>query len=65
MVEHLANGNFIVRLPSGRVIEYEKTPDGGGKPVTVIEPDGMVYFESDMIEARELVKSQNRKTQTL
>lgn len=46
------SGNLVVRFPSGRVVEYEHLQDGGAKPVTIIEPSGQVYFESDLDRAR-------------
>ena len=41
------------------MIEYEPKPEGGAKPVTVIEPDGKVYFEGDM--KRERLKHEKSK----
>jgi len=57
--ERNEKGNLVVRTPSGRVIEYESKPEGGAKPVTVIEPDGKVYFEGDM--KRERLKHEKSK----
>lgn len=42
------HGNKVFRLPSGRVIEYQDLPNGGARPMTVIEPDGQVYFRDDL-----------------
>lgn len=47
-METNAKGNKVLRLPSGRVIEYQDLPNGGAKPITVIEPDGQVYFRDDL-----------------
>ena len=58
-----ANGNKVLRLPSGRVIEYQDLPNGGARPVTVIEPDGQVYFRDDLdrmkIEAKKTKRGTN------
>lgn len=47
-----AHGNIVLHLESGRVIEYEPKPSGGAKPVFVIEPNGEVFFESDLKRER-------------
>ena len=52
MVEKNKHGNKVLRLPSGRVIEYQDQTDGTAKLQTVIEPDGQVYFRDDLDKAR-------------
>ena len=42
------HGNKVLRLPSGRVIEYQDQTNGTAKIQTVIEPDGQVYFRDDL-----------------
>ena len=51
--KHITERNTIVaKTPEGRTIEYRVLPDGGAKPITLIEPTGQVYFEYDLDKAK-------------